>query len=69
MAENNEIKVALPALKPGMTVKVHQKITESGPKGDKERVQIFEGILIARHGGTNPEATITVRKISEGIGV
>ena len=69
MAENNETKVVLPALKPGMTIKVHQKITESGPKGDKERIQIFEGIIIARHGGTNPEATITVRKISEGIGV
>ena len=57
--------LTLPEIKPGMTVKVHQKIKE----GDKTRVQIFEGILIARHGGTNPEATITVRKISEGIGV
>ena len=56
-------------IKPGMTVRVHQKITEKGPKGDKERVQIFEGIVLARRHGRQPQATITVRKISEGIGV
>ena len=60
---------ALPELRPGMTVKVYQKITEQGPKGEKERVQIFEGIIISHRHGLEPGATITVRKISEGIGV
>lgn len=59
----------LPVIKPGMTVRVHQKIKEKGPKGEKERVQIFEGIVLARRHGRQPQATITVRKISEGIGV
>jgi large subunit ribosomal protein L19 len=68
--ERKEIKKEpLPELKPGMTVKVYQKITERGPKGEKERVQIFEGIILGHHGGKNPGATITVRKVSDGIGV
>lgn len=54
-----------PDIKPGMTLKVHQKIKE----GDKTRTQIFEGIVIARKHGSGPSATITVRKISNGIGV
>ncbi len=55
----------LATLKPGVTVKVHQKITE----GEKSRVQVFEGIIIARKHGKGPDATITVRKIAHGIGV
>ncbi len=55
----------LPDIRPGMTIKVHQKIKE----GNKTRVQIFEGIVIARKHGSGPSATITVRKISNGIGV
>jgi large subunit ribosomal protein L19 len=62
-------KEALPEIKPGMTVKVYQKITETGPKGEKERVQVFEGMIIAHQHGKEAGATITVRKISEGIGV
>ncbi|MBN1779405.1 MAG: 50S ribosomal protein L19 [Candidatus Buchananbacteria bacterium] len=62
-------KKALSDIKPGMTVKVHQKITERGPKGDKERIQIFEGVILAHKHGKEKGATITVRKISEGIGV
>src|SRR3989338_10774301 len=62
-------KEHLPEIKPGMTIRVYQKITEMGSKGEKERVKIFEGIIIALKGGKRHEATITVRKISEGIGV
>jgi large subunit ribosomal protein L19 len=55
-----------PALKPGDTVKVHQKIKE----GDKERVQIFEGLVISLKHGKGLDGTFTVRKIAiGGIGV
>lgn len=55
---------------PGMTVRVHQKIKETNPKGEeKERVQVFEGIVIKRKGKNSTGATVTVRKISDGVGV
>lgn len=58
------------SLKPGMIVKVHQKIKETNPKGEeKERIQIFEGIILAIKHGKEPGATITVRKDSKGYGV
>src|SRR5574344_1414274 len=57
-------------LKPGMTVRVHQKIKELNSKGEeKERVQYFEGMIIARKHGKEKGSTITVRKISDGVGV
>lgn len=57
-------------IKPGMTVRVHEKLKEKTEKGEKERIQIFEGIVLARKGGNRPEATITVRKIAaDKIGV
>lgn len=57
-------------IKPGMTVKVHEKIKEKTEKGEKERIQIFEGMVIARNGGTQIQATITVRKIgADNVGV
>lgn len=63
---NSKLAVrSLPDIRPGMTVKVYQKIKE----GNKIRVQIFEGVVIARKHGSGPSATITVRKISNGVGV
>ena len=54
-----------PKIEPGMTVRVHQKIKE----GEKERIQIFEGLVIAVSSGYGVDKTFTVRKIVEGIGV
>ncbi len=57
-------------LKPGMIVKVHQKIKETNTKGEeKERIQIFEGMVIAQKHGGEQGGTVTVRKTSEGVGV
>jgi len=58
------------AYKPGMVVRVHQKIKELNTKGEeKERVQIFEGVIIAAKHGQEAGGTITVRKIASGVGV
>jgi len=57
-------------LKPGMTVRVYQKIKELNAKGEeKERVQYYEGMIIAKKHGQEAGGTITVRKISDGVGV
>ena len=57
-------------LKPGMTVRVYQKIKELNAKGEeKERVQYYEGLIIAKKHGNQAGGTITVRKISDGVGV
>jgi len=56
---------ALPEFNPGYTVKVHLRIKEGG----KERIQIFEGLVIARKGGNGVNASFMVRKISHGVGV
>jgi large subunit ribosomal protein L19 len=55
---------AIPDFRPGDTVKVHVRVVE----GQKERIQIFQGVVLARRGGGTRE-TFTVRKISGGIGV
>jgi len=52
-------------IKAGDTVRVHQKIVDK----DKTRLQVFEGMVLARKHGDEPGATFTVRKVSEGIGV
>jgi large subunit ribosomal protein L19 len=61
---NKNMKTDIPAFRPGDTIRVHVKIKE----GDKERLQAFEGVLIARN-NTGLGETITVRKISFGQGV
>ena len=62
--EAEQLKAKVPALKPGDTVRVHVKVVE----GEKERIQVFEGMVIRRtHGGNR--ANFTVRKVSYGIGV
>ncbi len=62
--ENTQLRENIPAFQSGDTVKVHVRIKE----GNKERLQVFEGIVIARkHGGARE--TITVRKVSFGVGV
>ena len=58
------MKNDLPEFRAGDTVKVHVRIKE----GDKERIQVFEGLVIYRHGG-GISSTFTVRKISSGVGV
>lgn len=61
----NYLKKNIPQIKPGDTVRIHQVVKE----GTKERIQIYEGVVIARKGGEGISATFTVRKISFGIGV
>lgn len=67
-AKKSMVKEVLPELRPGMTVKVYQKIKEESKGKEKERLQAFEGIIIS-YRRRNPGPTITVRKISEGVGV
>lgn len=62
--EQEQIRTDLPDFGPGDTVKVHVKVKE----GEKERIQVFEGVVLGRRGGGLRES-FTVRKISYGIGV
>lgn len=55
----------LPVIRPGYTVRISQKIRE----GEKERVQVFEGLVLGFNGGHGASKMMTVRKIVEGIGV
>ena len=66
----DKVAVSTPDLKPGMTVRIYQKIKETNTKGEeKERLQYFEGMIIAKKHGKENGATITVRKVSDGVGV
>ena len=62
--DREQMRYDMPDFRPGDSVKVHIRIIE----GNKERVQIFEGVVIRRRKG-NMGATFTVRKISHGVGV
>jgi large subunit ribosomal protein L19 len=64
LIEQPFLRTDLPAFRPGDTVKVHVRVVE----GNRERVQVFQGVVIARSGGGIRE-TFTVRKISFGVGV
>ena len=61
----------LPLIRAGVTVKVHQIIKEKNTKGEeKTRIQVFEGMVLGKHGGNTKSSTIKVRKMaSGGIGV
>lgn len=62
--EKEQLRSDIPAFGPGDTVRVHVKVRE----GDKERIQVFEGVVLGRRGGGVRES-FTVRKVSYGIGV
>jgi len=64
MLEKEQMRVDIPAFRPGDTVRVHARIKE----GEKERIQVFQGVVIRKRKG-NTGASFTVRKISYGIGV
>jgi large subunit ribosomal protein L19 len=59
-----QLRTDLPSFRPGDTVRVHVKVIE----GTRERVQVYEGVVIKRRGGGISE-TFTVRKVSYGVGV
>ena len=62
--DNSQMRTDLPGFRPGDTVRVHVKIKE----GDKYRIQVFEGVVIAhKHNGVS--STFTVRKVSSGYGI
>ena len=62
--EQQQMKESQPAFRPGDNLRIHVRIVE----GDKERIQLFEGVCIRRSGGSVRE-TFTVRKTSYGVGV
>ncbi|MBU4533637.1 MAG: 50S ribosomal protein L19 [Eubacteriales bacterium] len=62
--EEEQMKTDIPSFRPGDTVRVHVKVVE----GERERTQMFEGVVIRRRGGGLSE-TFTVRRVSYGVGV
>ncbi|NMA55007.1 MAG: 50S ribosomal protein L19 [Firmicutes bacterium] len=62
--EKEQLRTDIPQFSPGDTVRVHVKVVE----GNRERVQIFEGVVIARR-GKGAQETFTVRRVSYGVGV
>ncbi len=69
-AEEIKLEESAQKIVPGMTVRVHLKIKDVTPRGDeRERIQVFEGLVIGKKGHNRISATITVRKVSKGFGV
>ncbi len=64
IVEQEQMKKDIPPFRPGDTVKVHVKVVE----GNRERIQVFEGVVIKRKGGGLRE-TFTVRRVTSGVGV
>lgn len=64
LVEATQLKTGIPDFAPGDTINVHVRVIE----GDKERIQQFQGVVIGRH-GAGMNATFTVRKVSDGVGV
>ena len=62
--DSQSVREDIPAFRPGDSVKVHVKVVE----GNRSRIQVFQGVVIRRHGGGIRE-TFTVRKVSFGVGV
>lgn len=62
--EREQMRIDIPQFRPGDTVKVHVKISE----GEKDRIQVFQGIVIGRH-NSGLKSSFTVRKVSYGVGV
>lgn len=63
-------EISLAQTAPGMVVRVHQTIKDVNAKGEeKERIQVYEGLVTRRRGGNEAGATVTVRKVAEGVGV
>src|SRR3990172_10085092 len=65
LISQSSVRQNLPSFKVGQTVRIHQKIKE----GDKERLQVYEGLIIRVSNPNTVSATITVRKIVDGVGV
>lgn len=63
--EAAQMRDDIPEFSPGDGVRVHVRVIEGG----RERIQVFEGVVIARNGGDGARATFTVRKLSFGVGV
>ena len=61
---NMTLRQNVPDVRPGDVVRIHQKIKD----GEKERIQVFEGMVLARKHGRGINATITVRKVTKGVG-
>ena len=64
LIQKEQEKPSVPDFRPGDTVKVYSKVVEGG----KERIQMFEGVVTVRQGGSSAES-ITVRRVAHGIGV
>jgi large subunit ribosomal protein L19 len=62
--EREQLRTDIPKFRPGDTINVHVKVVE----GEKERLQVFRGVVIRMNGGSN-RAAFTVRKVSYGVGV